>query len=208
MAFVPNSGVVSTDIISDVFGLGDDFNNYRGVQWYYPGNLVNGTFSTGTIKSSDFYGKQPNDPATAGVLFSNTAGSGSFVVPLYRNSFTIEIWGAGGGGGAVGSDGVKGGDTSIANYQPISGNLVVADYIAGGGKGGDKGVIPTPPPPKPVDTPNGGGKDNNGYSIGFNNSKGGTDYAFFDKDGNQTGGVTTAAPDGYGGVIGSFGLVG
>ena len=82
MAFVPNSGAVSTDIISDVFGLGDDFNNYRGTLWYYPGNLMYGYFSGGTIKSSDFYGKQPNDPATAGVLWSNTAGYGSFVVPL------------------------------------------------------------------------------------------------------------------------------
>ena len=100
MAFVPNSGPVSTDEVSNVFPLiGDDFNNFRGTKWYYPANLTYGFFSTTSIKSSDFYGKQPNDPATAGVLFSNTAGSGSFVIPLYRNTLTIEIWGAGGGGG-------------------------------------------------------------------------------------------------------------
>jgi hypothetical protein len=157
MAFVPNSGAVSTDIISDVFGLGDDFNNYRGTIWYYPANLMYGYFSSGTIKSSDFYGKQPTDPATAGVLFSNSSGSGSFVVPLYRNTITIEIWGAGGGGGGTnGSGGAKGGDTSIVNYQPPSGGTFSADYTAGGGKGGDKGIVPTPPAPNNFTATNGG----------------------------------------------------
>jgi len=166
MAFVPNSGAVSTDIISDVFGLGDDFNNYRGTLWYYPGNLTFGYFSSGTIKSSDFYGKQPNDPATAGVIWSNTAGSGSFVAPLYRNTITIEIWGAGGGGGgANGTDGAKGGDTSIVSYQPPSGGTFGADYTAGGGKGGDNGDVPTPPPPLPTTTDRGGGREPVSYGY-------------------------------------------
>lgn len=144
MAFVPNSGAVSTDIISDVFGLGDDFNNYRGTIWYYPGNLMYGYFSGGTIKSSDFYGKQPNDPATAGVLFSNTSGSGSFVVPLYRNSITIEMWGAGGsGGGGNGGNGSNGGDSNVLGIT------------IGGGDGGKAGNIPVPPP-KIIDNPSGG----------------------------------------------------
>lgn len=209
MAFVPNSGAVSTDIVSDVFGLGDDFNNYRGTLWYYPGNLTFGYFSSGTIKSSDFYGKQPNDPATAGVLWSNTAGSGSFVVPLYRNTITIEIWGAGGGGGgANGSDGAKGGDTSILNYQPPSGGTITADYTAGGGKGGANGTVPTPPPPLPVDTPRGGGKESGIWSTGANNTKGGTDYAFFDKDNNYVGSLTTAGPEGTGGVTERYGDTG
>lgn len=144
MAFVPNSGVVSTDIISDVFGLGDDFNNYRGTIWYYPANLTYGYFSTGTIKSSDFYGKQPNDPATAGVLFSNTAGNGSFVIPLYRNTITIEMWGAGGsGGGGNGGAGAKGGDSTVLGIT------------VGGGDGGKPGNIPVPPP-KVINNPSGG----------------------------------------------------
>jgi len=207
MAFVPNSGVVSTDIISDVFGLGDDFNNYRGVQWYYPGNLVNGKFSSGTIKSSDFYGKQPNDPATAGVLWSNTAGSNSFVVPLYRNTITIEIWGAGGGGGgANGSDGAKGGDTSVISYQLPSGGTNIADYTAGGGKGGENGTVPTPPPPLSVDVSNRGPNDNL-QSFGVQNSRGGTTY-FFTRDNVPVGYTETAQPDGYGGVVDRFGDTG
>ena len=152
MAFVPNSGAVSTDLISNVFSLGDDFNNYRGTKWYYPGNLMYGFFSSGTLKSSDFYGKQPDDPAGAGVLFSNTAGTGSFVVPLYRNSLTIEIWGAGGGGGgADGKDGSKGGDTSITDYYIGNGAAIAVNYVAGGGLGGEKGTVPQPPPPPPAE---------------------------------------------------------
>jgi len=157
MAFVPNSGVVSTDIISDVFGLGDDFNNYRGVQWYYPGNLVNGKFSSVTIKSSDFYGKQPNDPATAGVYFSNTAGSGSFIAPLYRNSITIEIWGAGGGGGGKnGGAGAKGGDSSIDSYSLPNAAGITTTFVAGGGGGGANGQEQKPPAPNNYSASNGG----------------------------------------------------
>jgi len=207
MAFVPNSGAVSTDIISDVFGLGDDFNNYRGTVWYYPGNLLFGSFSSGTIKSSDFYGKQPNDPATAGVLFSNSSGSGSFVVPLYRNTITIEIWGAGGGGGgANGSNGAKGGDTSIVNYQPPSGGTFSSDYTAGGGKGGDNGTVPTPPPPLSVDVGDRGPKDNL-QSFGVQNSSGGTTY-FFTRDNVPVGYTQTSQPNGYGAIVDRFGDTG
>ena len=157
---LPFSGPIQMDIISDEWGLGDDLANYHGVRWYYDGNLTTGLFSSTTIRLSDFYGKRATDPAASGVLFSNTAGSGSFIVPLYRNSITIEIWGAGGGGGGVNSsDGAKGGDTSIANYQPITGGTVTADYTAGGGKGGQNGTVPTPPPPLNVNADNGGGRD-------------------------------------------------
>lgn len=156
MAFVPNSGAVSTDIISDVFGLGDDFNNYRGTKWYYPANLVYGFFSSGTLKSSDFYGKQPNDPATSGTIASNVAGSGSFIVPLYRNYIKIEIWGAGGGGASVTGSGSEGGSTSIANTVYGGVTTTVNNFKADGGNGGERGVLPTPPPPASYDR--GGGR--------------------------------------------------
>lgn len=143
MTFVPNSGPINTTMINAAFGLGEDLNLYHGVRWYYPGNLTTGLFNTTTINISDFYGKQGTDPATAGAYFANV--SGSFTVPLFRNSITIEIWGAGGaGGGGNGGDGGKGGDSSVLGVT------------AGGGAGGGAGNIPVPPPPLNVDVSNRG----------------------------------------------------
>ena len=143
MTFVPNSGPINTTMINAAFGLGEDLNLYHGVRWYYPGNLTTGLFNTTTIKISDFYGKQGTDPATAGAYFANV--SGSFTVPLFRNSITIEIWGAGGGGGGGnGGDGGKGGDSTVLGVT------------AGGGDGGKAGHIPVPPPPLVVDSSRGG----------------------------------------------------
>ena len=139
MTFVPNSGPINTTMINAAFGLGEDLNLYHGVRWYYPGNLTTGLFNTTTINISDFYGKQGTDPATAGAYFANV--SGSFTVPLFRNSITIEIWGAGGaGGGGNGGAGGKGGDSSVLGVT------------AGGGAGGGAGNIPVPPPPLAVYT--------------------------------------------------------
>ena len=157
MTFVPNSGPINTTMINAAFGLGEDLNLYHGVRWYYPGNLTTGLFNTTTIKISDFYGKQGTDPATAGAYFANV--SGSFTVPLFRNSITIEIWGAGGaGGGGNGGAGGKGGDSSVLGVT------------AGGGAGGGAGNIPVPPPPPPIDpNPKNGGRDQTspGYYSGF-----------------------------------------
>jgi hypothetical protein len=143
MTFVPNSGPINTTMINAAFGLGEDLNLYHGVRWYYPGNLTTGLFNTTTINISDFYGKQGTDPATAGAYFANV--SGSFTVPLFRNSITIELWGAGGaGGGGNGGAGGKGGDSSVLGVT------------AGGGAGGGAGNIPVPPPPLVVDSSRGG----------------------------------------------------
>ena len=151
MTFVPNTGPVNTTQINNAFGLGEDLNNYHVKRWYYPGNLTTGFFSGATINISDFFGKQPNDPATAGVYFANT--SGSFGVPLYRNSITIEIWGGGGSGGSGNGDGgSKGGDSSVLGVT------------AGGGSGGSAGNIPVPAPP--VNTNTFGKGSNYTYSVG------------------------------------------
>lgn len=120
--------------INTGFALGNDLGIYRGVNWYYSGNLTTGTFPTGPTAHLDiasFYGKQPTDPATAGTTIIDTVGSGNFTVPLYRNTLTIEIWGGGGGGGAGNHDATYNG--SNGSYSSVLG------VTAGGGTGGTGG---------------------------------------------------------------------
>jgi hypothetical protein len=150
---LPFSGPLDLAAINSEWGLGADLNQYHGVRWYYDGNLTTGLFSGTTIKVSDFYGKRATDPANGGTYFSNTVGSGSYTTSLYRNSITIEIWGAGGGGGGGnGGAGGKGGDSSVLGV------------IAGGGAGGGAGNIPVPPPPVVVTVDGRGGREL-GYSV-------------------------------------------
>ena len=138
---LPFSGPLDLAAINTEWGLGTDLNQYHNVRWYYDGNLTTGLFGGTTIKVSDFRGKRATDPAGGGTYFSNTAGSGSYTTTLYRNSITIEIWGAGGGGGGGnGGAGGKGGDSSVLGV------------IAGGGAGGGAGNIPVPSPSTAVYT--------------------------------------------------------
>ena len=161
---LPFSGPIDLAKINAEWGLGTDLTKYHGVRWYYDGNLTTGLFGGSTIKISDFYGKRATDPAGAGAYFANTAGSGSFIIPLYRNSITIEIWGGGGSGGdGNGGGGGKGGDSSVLNVT------------AGGGQGGKAGDIPPPPPP-PQPT------ENNNHNSPVTNdtwTSGGTNYIGF-----------------------------
>jgi hypothetical protein len=189
------SGPIDLASINGEWGLGTDLTLYHNVRWYYDGNLTTGLFNGSTIKVSDFYGKRATDPATTGSYFSNTVGSGSYTTSLYRNSITIEIWGAGGGGGGGnGGNGGNGGDSSVLSVT------------AGGGGGGGAGNIPVPPPPLNVDVSNRGPRDNL-QSFGVQNSSGGTTY-FFTRDNVPVGFTETAAPNGYGGVVARFGDTG
>ena len=150
---LPFSGPLDLAAINTEFGLGTDLNQYHNVRWYYDGNLTTGLFGGTTIKVSDFRGKRATDPAGGGTYFSNTAGSGSYTTTLYRNSITIEIWGAGGGGGGGnGGGGGKGGDSSTLGVT------------AGGGAGGGAGSIPVPPPPLNISV-NGSGGRSPSYSV-------------------------------------------
>jgi len=150
---LPFSGPLDLAAINSEWGLGADLNQYHGVRWYYDGNLTSGFFGGTTIKVSDFRGKRATDPANGGIYFSNTVGSGSYTTSLYRNSITIEIWGAGGGGGGGnGGAGGKGGDSSVLGV------------IAGGGAGGGAGNIPVPPPPLSISVNDGGGRSPT-YSV-------------------------------------------
>lgn len=121
--------------INTGFALGDNLGVYRGVTWYYSGNLTTGTFPSGATARLDvanFYGKQPTDPATAGTTTIDTAGSGTFTIPLYRNTLTIEIWGGGGGGGSGNHDGTYNGSNGASS--------TVLGVTAGGGNGGVGGT--------------------------------------------------------------------
>jgi hypothetical protein len=123
----PSSGTISIYDINSVFGRGTDLNSYRGTTWYTPDSITMGTFSSGAISLSDFYNKQANDPASTGNQTFLTPGTYAFTVPLYRNSLTVQIWGAGGGGGGYGSTAV---------YSYAGGNSSFYNAYAYGGGGG------------------------------------------------------------------------
>jgi hypothetical protein len=143
----PTSGTISIGVINSVFGRGNNLNAYRGTVWYQPNSLVYGYFPSGAISLSDFYNKQPNDPATTGSATYLTPGTTSFTAPLYRNSLAIYVWGAGAGGGGYGNspgssytDGTQFGGTGGTSvfYGP---DTLVANGGVGGQTAGTPGVV-------------------------------------------------------------------
>jgi len=143
----PTSGTISINVINSVFGRGNNLNAYRGTVWYQPNSLVYGYFSSGAISLSNFYNKQPTDPATTGSTTYSTPGTYSFTAPLFRNSLTIQVWGAGGGGGGYGNspgssytDGTQFGGTGGTSffYGP---STLTANGGTGGQTAGTPGVV-------------------------------------------------------------------
>jgi hypothetical protein len=132
----PTSGTISIGVINSVFGRGNNLNAYRGTVWYQPNSLVTGNFSSGAISLSDFYNKQPNDPATTGSQTFSTPGTTTFTIPLFRNTLTVEVWGGGGGGGGYGDPGT--GSYASGAYFGATGNQSYfnAATYANGGVGG------------------------------------------------------------------------
>jgi hypothetical protein len=59
---LPSSGSLTMAQINAEFGRGNDLNSYRGTTWYTAAG-GSGTFPTGAISFSDFYGKQLASPA-------------------------------------------------------------------------------------------------------------------------------------------------
>jgi len=150
MADTPSSGNISIIDIRTVFGYGnnqtpgDDLNDYHGVAYFdtfYPFNR--GKFNTtinGSLSFSDFYSKTNIDPAPAGSTLITTPGSSTFTVPVFRNTFSVEVWGAGGGGGAGHHDytppsGAGGGSSSIQVPKIDGAYLATATGGGGGGSG-------------------------------------------------------------------------
>ena len=56
--------------INAEFGRGNDLNSYRGTQWYTAAG-GSGTFSTGALSMSDFYGKQLASPTFSFTITSH-----------------------------------------------------------------------------------------------------------------------------------------
>lgn len=197
--------------INTGFALGNDLAVYRGATWYYTANLVSGTFPTGSNANIDiagFYGKQPTDPATGGTQSFNTVGSGSFTIPLYRNTLTIEIWGGGGGGGSGNHDGYYNGSNGTATTvlgvtagggNGGSGGSRYDNQSGAGGSGGTASGSATPSPTTLTKTNgNAGGGGNAGGNVGGSGGaapSGGSGGAA----GNQGGGGAGSAPGGGGG---------
>lgn len=108
--YIPYGGTVSLNDIQNVFGPGknlnpgSDLNDYHGVQYFhieYP--YVMGYFNVninGQLSLDDFRGKTATDPAAPGSFVDYVPGTKSFTLPVFRNTLTIELWGAGGGGSA------------------------------------------------------------------------------------------------------------
>jgi hypothetical protein len=187
---LPFSGPLDLAAINSEWSLGTDLAIYHGARWYYDGNLTTGIFNSTTLSISDFRGKRSTDPASGGTYFSNTAGSGSYTTSLYRNSITIEIWGAGGGGGGGnGGAGGKGGDSNVLSVT------------AGGGSGGGAGNIPVPPPPADVTV-----RGEGGHEIVITREAltiPGTDVVFGYRDTNLTTGSFTDVDAATGNTLGT-----
>lgn len=64
------SGTITMAQINAEFGRGNDLNSYRGTTWYTDAG-GSGTFSTGAISMSDFYGKRATSPMWTGTITTN-----------------------------------------------------------------------------------------------------------------------------------------
>lgn len=61
---LPSSGSLSMSQINAEFGRGNNLNSYRGTTWFTDAG-GSGTFSSGAISMSEFYGKRPTSPRVA-----------------------------------------------------------------------------------------------------------------------------------------------
>lgn len=67
---LPSSGTLSISQINTEFGRGNNLNAYRGTTWYTDAG-GSGTFSSGAISISDFYGKRATSPTFSFTISSN-----------------------------------------------------------------------------------------------------------------------------------------
>ena len=130
----PASGTITIFDINKEFNLGNNLNVYRGVKWYQPYSLISGNFPTANLGLADFYNKQATDPAPPSPPTPIVYGPGNYnlVVPLFRNSFTVKLYGGGGGGGGHGGDGGAGGNTVFSTAGSSIGQMIA---YGGGGRG-------------------------------------------------------------------------
>lgn len=67
---LPASGPLSIQQINAEFGRGNNLNSYRGTTWYTDAG-GSGTFSSGAISISDFYGKRATSPTFTATISSH-----------------------------------------------------------------------------------------------------------------------------------------
>jgi hypothetical protein len=67
---LPTSGPLSIQQINAEFGRGNNLNAYRGTVWYTDAG-GSGTFSSGAISISDFYGKRATSPTFTATIYSH-----------------------------------------------------------------------------------------------------------------------------------------
>lgn len=124
---IKGSGSLSLNEINTEFGRGTNLNSYRGTTWWTDSGS-SGTFSSGAISISEFYGKRVS-------------------APLYEVNFLVV--GGGGGGGAGTQDNIGGGGgggggggiyAGTINLQIGQGGSV---RVGAGGAGGYYGYIKT-----------------------------------------------------------------
>ena len=141
-----SSGSISMSQINAEFGRGNDLNSYRGTKWYTDAG-GSGTFSTGAISYTDFYGKRLSSPAPSTIDVLVVAGGGSGGTGNLNTGENASGWftrqGAGGAGGVCIQSGrsisagttytitVGAGGTATANGSNSIFNTITA--IGGGG---------------------------------------------------------------------------
>lgn len=70
MPTLPSSGTISISQINAEFNRGNNLNAYRGTTWFTDAG-GSGTFSTGAISMSDFWGKRSTSPTFSFTISSN-----------------------------------------------------------------------------------------------------------------------------------------
>ena len=80
MPALQSSGAISISQINAEFGRGNNLNAYRGTTWYTDAG-GSGTFSSGAISMSEFYGKRAT-PAF-NVAYSSGFGNGYFIDDVF-----------------------------------------------------------------------------------------------------------------------------
>jgi hypothetical protein len=138
---LPASGSLSIQQINAEFGRGNNLNSYRGTTWYTDAG-GSGTFSSGSLSISDFYGKRATSPLFSFTISSNQDRANLRTLALnagWNGSSTVQATLAGGvwiysastGQAALTIDGSWPGGVTFIN----NGNVI--------GMGGDGGLSPT-----------------------------------------------------------------
>lgn len=144
---LPINGPLSLEDINSEFGFGNALSAYRNRPYYVLPDPVVRLFPSVDLSIEDFYGTSVNGPGPSTNVRFQEIGLYNFIVPEYT-SMTIEIWGAGGGGGATGGNlqSVTGGvggsyvKYSVAYGALTPGSIELVFIGQGGGGGAGTGV--------------------------------------------------------------------